>query len=265
MDAQILDVLFRRTGKAAQTLGLDEAFRGELESARHRLPQPSIGRHGQLMEWLEDYDEAEPWHRHVSHAFALFPGHTISPQETPDLAEALRVTLKRRGDEGTGWCMAWKTCLWARLGDGEKAHTLLLNLLTPASEKIENVIDRGGSYPNLFCAHPPFQIDGNFGGTAAIAEMLLQSHLSEKDAATGAELPIIHLLPALPGAWKDGRVRGLRARGGFEVDLSWRDGAITESSIRSSGPATCFVRYGKTMKRIELNPTASGGWHFTGI
>jgi len=136
---------------------------------------------------------------------------------------------------------------------------LLLNLLTPAVEKIENEIDRGGSYPNLFCAHPPFQIDGNFGGTAAIAEMLLQSHLNEEDAATGAVLPIIHLLPALPGAWKNGTVRGLRARGGFEVDLSWCDGVLKECTIRSSSPGACLVRYGEMMKKIELDTTLPDG------
>jgi len=255
MDSQILDTLFRRTHRAAKVLGVDEELRNELESARQRLPRPAIGGKGQLMEWFEDHEELEPRHRHVSHAFALFPGDIISPRETPELSEALKVTLNTRGDEGTGWGMAWKTCLWARLGDGERAHRLLMNLLMPARQKpgspwISCV--GGGSYPNLFCAHPPFQIDGNFGGTAAIAEMLLQSHGKRKNPVTGEWVPIIHLLPALPAAWKSGKVRGLRARGGFEIDITWHKGALIACQVRSTRENTCFVQYGETTRKVTV-------------
>jgi len=259
LDAQILDVLFRRTSAAASLLGVDPDFRITLDSARQRLPKPEIGKHGQLMEWLEDYDEVDPHHRHISHGFALYPGDTISPRKTPELADAMRITLMRRGNDGTGWCIAWKACLWARLGDGQMAHRLLLNLLQPADQQLTDRKDTsyhgGGSYPNLFCAHPPFQIDGNLGGTAAIAEMLLQSHESHtNEDGMGGDIPVLRLLPALPPDWTDGEISGLRARGGFEVNIHWAGGKLTGCSIKSTGGRSCLVCYqGEFLRRIDFN------------
>jgi alpha-L-fucosidase 2 len=261
MDSQILDVLFRRTEAAAALLGTDKEFSAIVGLARAKLPQPSIGRQGQLMEWLEDYEEIEVRHRHVSHAFALFPGDLISPRQTPEWAQALRVTLERRGDEGTGWCMAWKACLWARLGDGDHALKLLGNLLNPfqgtVSAKKDQSYTGGGSFPNLFCAHPPFQIDGNLGGGAAILEMLLQSHETETDPRLGDRLPVLQLLPALPAAWPEGSVRGLRARGGFQIDFCWNDGCIRSGTISSSRGGSCWLHFGDKMQRLELKPMES--------
>jgi alpha-L-fucosidase 2 len=252
MDGQIVGALFRRTRAAAALLGVDGDLSGEIEKALARLPRPQIGRHGQIMEWLQDYDETEPHHRHLSHLFFVHPGGELVPDKSPELAEAVRVSLRRRGDEGTGWCMAWKICLWARLGDGEKAHRLVLNLLEPAggvrAQDVTAVHERGGTYDNLFCAHPPFQIDGNFGGAAGIAEMLLQSH--EVDETTG--VPVIHLLPALPKAWAEGAVSGLRARGGFSIDMRWQNGRLLEAVVRSTGGGRCILRRGATLRAVEL-------------
>lgn len=252
MDAQIIGTLFRRTLSAAALLETDADLRGEIEKAAARLPKPCIGRHGQVMEWLQDYGETEQNHRHLSHLFFVHPGGELIPEKSPELAQAARVTLQRRGDEGTGWCMAWKINLWARLGDGEKAHLLVRNLLEPAGgpavQDVAAVHERGGTYANLFCAHPPFQIDGNFGGAAGIAEMLLQSHAV--DEATSA--PIIHLLPALPKAWSEGMVRGLRARGGFTIDLTWSRGRLSEAIIHSTGAAACVLRCGATTRPFEV-------------
>ena len=260
MDSQILDVLFRRTGEAAAVLGVDPELRAELESVRNRLPQPSIGSHGQLMEWPEDYEELEQQHRHVSHLFALYPGDQISPNHTPSLAEAARTTLERRGDDGTGWSMAWKIAFWARLGDGDHAHQLLEKLLNPVgADDVATSFSAshpGGTYPNLFCAHPPFQIDGNFGGAAAIAEMLLQSH-RQVPSSSGAALFEIQLLPALPTKWASGSVSGLRARGGFELDLCWKDGELTGGALRSVTGTACVLRYGDRSREITLQPGKS--------
>jgi alpha-L-fucosidase 2 len=254
MDAQIVGTLFRRTLGAATLLDTDVELRAEIAAAQARLPQPRIGSHGQVMEWLEDYGETEQNHRHLSHLFFVHPGGELMPEKSPELAQAARVTLQRRGDEGTGWCMAWKINLWARLGDGEKAHLLVRNLLEPAGgaavQDMVAVHERGGTYANLFCAHPPFQIDGNFGGAAGIAEMLLQSH--NVDAATGA--PVVHLLPALPKAWAEGAVRGLRARGGFTIDLVWSNGQLHDAVVRSATGGSCVLRYGAGARTVELPP-----------
>jgi alpha-L-fucosidase 2 len=252
MDAQIVGTLFRRTLAAAKLLEADADFRGEIEKTLPLLPKPTIGKHGQVMEWLEDYDEAEPHHRHLSHLFFVHPSDQLVPAKSPELAKAARVTLQRRGDEGTGWCMAWKINLWARLGDGEKAALLLRHLLEPAGSADagakDRTYERGGTYANLFCAHPPFQIDGNFGGSAGIAEMLLQSH----DVEEGTGAPILHLLPALPKSWTEGSVRGLRARGGFTVDLAWKNGALETFTVRASCAGRCVLRLGTVLQPVDL-------------
>ena len=233
MDTQIISELFQGCVTASATLGIDTAFRARLEAMLKRLPPISVGRHGQIMEWSEDYDEPEPGHRHISHLFALHPGRQITRGGTPELARAARVTLERRlasGGGHTGWSRAWIINFWARLGDGAQAADNLWALL------------RKSTAPNLFDLHPPFQIDGNFGATAGLCEMLLQSHEATASPSAGGQVFTLDLLPALPPDWPAGRVTGLRARGGFEVDLQWRDGRLAEARITSLQGNPCRVR-----------------------
>lgn len=247
MDVQVVTELFQNVIEANGIIykdsleNDDSEFIALLKSDLLRFPPMQISKDGYLQEWLEDYKETDVHHRHVSHLFGLHPAHLITEYKTPELFEACKVTLNRRGDEGTGWSRAWKINFWARLHDGERAGRLLASLLSPAvSDDVRNV--KSGTYPNLFCAHPPFQIDGNFGGTAGIAEMLLQSHDG-----------FIELLPAIPMSWKSGAYKGLCAVGGAVVDCCWKDGKVTEAKIYSKCGGTYKIKNPVTDEMVELS------------
>ncbi|MBI1332102.1 MAG: glycoside hydrolase family 95 protein [Armatimonadetes bacterium] len=247
MDMQILRDLFGACAKASEILETDADFRREVQDAQARLAPMQVGAQGQLQEWAEDWDADAPdqKHRHVSHLYGLYPSHQITPS-TPDLFAAAKRTLEIRGDEGVGWSLAWKIAFWARLLDGNHAFKLVSEALKPADATSTRYDEGGGVYPNLFDSHPPFQIDGNFGFAAGIVEMLMQSHLGE-----------IHLLPARPDAWPNGSVRGLRARGGYVVDVEWKKGQLSRALIRASHSGKCVVRYGDKRKEMQVKTGGS--------
>ena len=227
MDNQLVFDLWHAVIRSAEILGEDAEYAAHLKDRLNELAPMQVGRWGQLQEWMYDWDNPEDQHRHVSHLYGLFPSNQISPYRTPELFDAARTSLIHRGDPSTGWSMGWKVCLWARLLDGDHAYKLITDQLT----LVRNEKKKGGTYPNLFDAHPPFQIDGNFGCTAGIAEMLMQSYDG-----------FIYLLPALPSVWKDGEVKGLVARGGFELDITWKDGKVSRLVVKSRLGGNCRLR-----------------------
>jgi len=239
MDNQLIFDLFTNVIKASKILNSDNALAEELAFALSKMSPMRIGKHGQLQEWMKDWDDPEDHHRHVSHLYGLFPSNQISAFKTPKLFEAAKTSLKFRGDESTGWSMGWKVNLWARLLDGDHAYKLLqdqLHLVTAKQRK------GGGTYPNMLDAHQPFQIDGNFGCTAGIAEMLMQSQ-------EGA----IHLLPALPSFWKEGTINGLISRGGYQIDMTWKNNKVSELKITAKRDGNCRLRLQSKIKGSQLH------------
>jgi alpha-L-fucosidase 2 len=252
MDQQILRDLFANTIKAAAILGVDKELQQQLAVARKRLAPDQVGSAGQLQEWLEDWDmqAGDKHHRHVSHLYGLYPGRDLHRRDTPDLAAAVKKSLEFRGDKATGWATAWRIGLWTHLGDGEHAYTILKHLLGPEL-----------TYPNMFDAHPPFQIDGNFGGAASIAEMIMQSRLGTvATAETPSMTPEIEFLPALPAAWPTGSMKGLRARGGFQVDVAWKAGKLTEATVTSLNGGSANLRLGDKIHPVKLAKGESFRW-----
>jgi alpha-L-fucosidase 2 len=231
-DLSMIRELFLDVIAAQKILKNDSAFATSITTALNNLHPYQVGKAGNLQEWYYDWADSEPKHRHQSHLYGLYPGTHVTLEKTPLIANAAKKTLEIKGDETTGWSKGWRINLWARLKDGEHAYKMYRELLkfVPPDETKENYTKMGGTYPNLLDAHPPFQIDGNFGGSAAVAEMLVQSNAE-----------YIELLPAIPKAWQSGTVKGLKARGNYEIDMTWRKGQVTNLKIKSSSNATATV------------------------
>ncbi len=241
MDIQIVWDLFTNTIRALDVLDIEPDFKRQIVAARKKLLPLKIGNWGQLQEWKEDLDDPNNKHRHLSHLFALHPGSQINVHETPELAEAARTSLTARGNEGTGWSIGWKINFWARLKDAQQAYAMLRRALKISGDKNYNMVDGGGVYPNLFSTHPPFQLDGNMGVASGIAEMLLQSHAG-----------LVELLPALPPQWPKGHIKGLKARGGLEVDIEWERGELVEARFKSLDPGSYEVKYKDQVKILDI-------------
>jgi alpha-L-fucosidase 2 len=241
IDNQIVHELFTNVITATNVLGTDAALRAKLEAQLKKVaPIGRVGSDGRLMEWMEEYKEAEPQHRHLSHLYGLFPAPLITPEGTPDLAEACKKSMEVRGDDGPSWSIAFKQLFWARLHDGNRAYKLFTDLMKPTLKTNINYGAGGGMYPNMFSAGPPFQIDGNFGGEAGLAEMLLQSHAG-----------YIDLLPAIPDQWQAaGTVNGLKARGNYTVSMTWKDGKVTHYTIASPNPRKVKVKVNGEIKEV---------------
>jgi len=242
MDIGIIKDVFENTIEASKVLNTDLEFRQTVSQAADKLLPFQIGSKGQLQEWYKDFEDEDPHHRHTSHLYALHPANLISPLKTPELAAAAKKTLELRGDDGTGWSLAWKVNMWARLLDGNHAYKLFKNQLRLTKDNDPKYKRQGGCYPNLFDAHPPFQIDGNFAGTAGVIEMLMQSQNKE-----------IHLLPALPDEWTDGEIKGITAKGNFTVNIKWNDGKMTQAIIMSNHGGQCSIRAAVPFMIEKLN------------
>ncbi|WP_050809646.1 glycoside hydrolase family 95 protein [Ochrovirga pacifica] len=247
MDHQIIRNLFRVTIEASKILNVDRGFRMKLEKKMNRIMPNKIGKHGQLQEWVKDIDNPKDKHRHISHLWGLHPGSEIHPLTTPELAEACKITLQNRGDGGTGWSKAWKINFWARLLDGDHSFQLLKELVVPVKKSVDKN-KKGGLYLNLFDAHPPFQIDGNFGITSGITEMILQNHLKNSKGET-----IIDILPALPSRISKGEIFGLKARGNFEVSILWKERELSKVVVKSINGGKLNLRYKKNVITKNTN------------
>ena len=249
MDMSIIRELFTAAIKTSSLLKSDEAFRNRLIKAKAQLYPYHIGKYGQLQEWNKDWDDPNDKHRHLSHLFGLYPGSQINPATTPELAAAAKQSLIFRGDVSTGWSMAWKINWWARLQDGNHAYKILSDAFTYIDPTVtRDAMSGGGTYGNLFDAHPPFQIDGNFGATAGMTEMLLQSHNGE-----------LALLPALPDAWKNGSISGIKARGNFTVAIDWKDGKLSKAAVTSVLGGPCRISAPQPIKVVGVAAKKANG------